>query len=310
MSIATAFDTPIERRDGLLAGPSRRPRQMLGEQDFHGRATIHDDAVARSMGFAGGTIEGPTHLSQFAPLGFARWGRRWFEHGCLSLHFRAACTEGDAVRAFMAEPDGDVAAIRIEREDGTEILSGTASVGDGLSELDNRLAAIRPPGRPLILRNVAVGMARPRVPVRMGFDDVMGRLYPFTLSAKLAVITEPSSWYSGEGNPWGRPIIPFEMVSVLANQLFDSDPFPVAGPTVDLIVDHEVRMISGPLFVDEDYEVERSIVGISGSRRTESLWVRSRIFRPGDAEPVAVNLQNTASLIESLPAGTAAAATV
>jgi len=301
MSIAPAFDTPIERRDGLLAGPSRRPRQMLGEQDFHGRATIHDDAVARSVGFAGGTIEGPTHLSQFAPLAFSLWGQAWFERGCLSLHFRAACTEGDRVRAFVAARDGDIAAIRMEREDGAEILSGTASLGDASSELDGRLAAIRPPENPLILRDVKVGMTRPRAPVRMGFDDLMGPLYPFRLAGKLAVITEPSPWYSGGDNPWGRPIIPFEMVSVLANQLFDSDPFPVVGPTVDLIVDHEVRMISGPLFVDEDYEVERMVVGISGSRRTESLWVRSSIFRPGEAQPVAFNLQNTASLIESLP---------
>lgn len=300
MAIATAFDTPIERRGGLLAGPPRHPRQMLAEQDFHGRPTIHDDAVARSMGFAGGTIEGPTHLSQFAPLGHALWGEPWFERGCLSLHFRAACTDGDAVRAFMAGSRADIAAIRLERDDGTDIATGTASLGDVASELDDRLGAIRAPVERLILRDVKVGMARPRVPVRMGFDDAMGPLYPFTLRDKLSVITEASPWYSGGDNPWGRPIIPFEMVSVLANQLFDSDPFPVAGPTVDLIVDHEVRMIAGPLFVDEDYEVERMVVGISGSRRTESLWVRSRIFRTGEAEPVAVNLQNTASLIESL----------
>lgn len=301
MLSATVFDTPIERRGGLLAGPPRQPRQMLDGQDFHGRATIHDDAVARSMGFAGGTIEGPTHLSQFAPLAFARWGQEWFERGCLSLHFRAACTDGDMVRAILADGDGDVAALRMERADGVEILSGTASLGDGPSELATRLAAIRPPENPLILGDVRVGMARPRVAVRMDFDNRMGPLYPFTLAEKLAVITEPSNWYFSAQNPWGRPIIPFEMVSVLANQLFDSDPFPVRGPTVDLIVDHEVRMISGPLFVGEEYEVERVVVGISGSRRTESLWVRSSFYRPGGTEPVAVNLQNTASMIESLP---------
>ncbi|WP_380874461.1 hypothetical protein ACFB49_48100 [Sphingomonas sp. DBB INV C78] len=301
MGTEAAFDTPIERRGGWLSGPPRRPRQMLDGQDFHGRATIHDDGVAQSMGFAGGTIEGPTHLSQFAPLGFAAWGRDWFERGCLSMHYRTACTDGDEARAFMAEPAGDISAIRLERADGGEVLTGTALIGEAESDLDRRLAAAGPPENPLILRDVKVGMIRPRVAVRMGMDDVMGPLYPFTLRQKLALITEPSPWYESADNPWGRPIIPFEMVSVLANQLFDSDPFPVLGPTVDLIVDHEVRMLAGPLFVGEDYEVERAVVGISGSRRTESLWVRSSIFRPGEDRPIAVNLQNTASLIESLP---------
>lgn len=297
-----AFDTPIERRDGHMMGPSRRPRQMLGDQDFHGQATIHDDAVAQAMGFAGGTIEGPTHLSQFAPLGYATWGRDWFERGCLSMHYRAACTDGNVVRAFMAEPAGGVAAIRTERADGVEILSGTASIGaDAESELDRRLAGAQVPAERIILRDVAIGMTRPRETVCVGFDDHMGSLYPFTLAQKLVAITEPSPWYASGENPWGRPILPFEMVSVLVNQLFDSDPFPVRGPTVDLIVDHEVRMIAGPLFVDEIYEVERAVVGLSGSRRTESLWVRSRIFRSGEMEPVATVLQNTASLIESLP---------
>lgn len=302
MTSTKAFDTLIERRGGHMMGPSRRPRQMLGDQDFHGAATIHDDAVAQAMGFAGGTIEGPTHLSQFAPLGFAAWGRDWFERGCLSMHYRAACTDGDVVRAFMAEPAGGVAAIGMERADGVDILSGTASIGDDAeSELDRRLAGAQAPTERIILRDVAIGMIRPRETVRMGFDDHMGALYPFTLAQKLVAITEPSPWYASGENPWGRPILPFEMVSVLVNQLFDSDPFPVRGPTVDLIVDHEVRMIAGPLFVGETYEVERAVAGLSGSRRTESLWVRSRIFRPGEMEPVATILQNTASLVESLP---------
>ena len=45
MTGTQAFDTPIERRDGHNIGPSRRPRQMPGEGDFHGAATIHDDAA-------------------------------------------------------------------------------------------------------------------------------------------------------------------------------------------------------------------------------------------------------------------------
>lgn len=49
-------------------------------------------------------------------------------------------------------------------------------------------------------------------------DQHMGALYPFTLRQKLANITENSPWYSDPvRSPWGRPVIPLEMVSVLAN---------------------------------------------------------------------------------------------
>ena len=49
----------------------------------------------------------------------------------------------------------------------------------------------------------------------MDFDQNMGDLYPFSLAEKLKVITEPSAYYAQEHNPWGRAIIPMEMLSVL-----------------------------------------------------------------------------------------------
>jgi len=43
---------------------------------------------AKSSVFQGGTIEGPTHFSQFAPLCERIWGPAWFATGCLSAHYR------------------------------------------------------------------------------------------------------------------------------------------------------------------------------------------------------------------------------
>lgn len=90
----------------------------------------------------------------------------------------------------------------------------------------------------------------------------------FSLRQKLAVITENSPYYSGAGNrssnPWRRPIIPME----------------------------------GPLFVDEEYEIEREVVALSGSRRTESAWVKSRVFDKTGAM-VATMLLNMATLKDS-----------
>ncbi len=73
-SWSPAFDTPIVR-----SGPPRQPRRLLGEQTYGGHASVHDDETAASLGLTGAPIEGPTYISQFDPLAYSLWGRRWFE---------------------------------------------------------------------------------------------------------------------------------------------------------------------------------------------------------------------------------------
>ena len=46
----------------------RYPKQMLATQEYDGHLSIHDDAMAEDLGFAGAPIEGPTHFSQFVHL--------------------------------------------------------------------------------------------------------------------------------------------------------------------------------------------------------------------------------------------------
>src|SRR5882762_922823 len=141
---AAPFDTEISERDNALLGPWRRPRQMLNAQVHDSHASIHDDATAQKLGFQGGTIEGPTHFSQFAPLCERLWGRSWFETGCISAHYRNPSFEGEEVQAVVAKPalGQTQCMIQMVKRDGTEVLRGTASVGDaGLSTaLDQRLA--------------------------------------------------------------------------------------------------------------------------------------------------------------------------
>src|SRR5262245_65620509 len=129
--MTAAFDTPTQDDGTTLAGPLRAPRQMLAAQEYDAHTSIHDDATARKLGFKGGTIEGPTHFSQFAPLCVALWGPQWLAQGTLSAHYRNACFEGDKVRALVTKPQagGTHTTIRMEREDGTEILRGTAAMG-------------------------------------------------------------------------------------------------------------------------------------------------------------------------------------
>jgi hypothetical protein len=293
---APGFDTPL-----VLQGPLRTPRQMLADQEYGGHASLHDDDMAQKLGFRAGPIEGPTHFSQFGPLLAQAWGPTWFERGCFSAHYQTMVVEGEEVRAFMESPrDGRVRAWA-EKADGTPVLEASASLGPGPTLLGERLAALRPPGRLVILRDLAVGMTGAEdEPVRMDFDQHMGALYPFTLRQKLAVITEPSPWYSdAAASPWGRPIIPLEMISVLAQYSSGKARFPVRGPAVGLFADQEIRLVDGPLFVGEDYLIRREVVALSESRRTESYWVKTRIYDRAGERLKAEMLLNGASLKDS-----------
>ncbi len=302
-----SFDTRL-----TLRGPLRHPRQMLADQEYGGHASIHDDATAEKLGLRAGPIEGPTHFSLFPPLLQHIWGPAWFERGCISAHYLNMVVEGEATRAFAdIPPQGDVSTrVWAEKEDGTPVLEASTSLGPDHGEtlLEQRMRALRPPERLLILEDLRIGMTGlADEPVRMDADQHMGSLYPFSLKQKLAAITESSPWYSdAAASPWGRPIIPLEMVSVLAEYSSASARFPVKGPAVGLFADQEIRMVDGPLFVGEDYLIRREIVALSESRRTESYWVRSRIYDAAGEVLKAEMLLNHATLKASYAGYTAA----
>jgi hypothetical protein len=233
------------------------------------------------------------------------WGNAWFETGCISAHYRNPSFDGEEVQALLAKPEPGERQCKIQmvKRDGTEVLRGTASVGHdaSLTALDQRLTELKPLADPVILRDVKVGMKTKRQTVRMDFDQNMGELYPFSLEDKLKVITEPSSYYRKDAvsaNPWGRPIIPIEMLSVLFQYRSREDRLPIKGPAVGLFADQEIRLLRGPLFAGGDYQTEREVVALSGSRRTESLWLRTTVFA-NDGSPVAKMLLNLASLKDS-----------
>ena len=99
-------------------------------------------------------------------------------------------------------------------------------------------------------------------------------------------------------DPWGRPVLPLEMVSVLLNYTNREDPFPIRGAPVGLFADQEIQLLEGPLFVGQEYEIEREVVALSQSRRTESMWVRTSVMLPGKDHVVATMLLNGASLTD------------
>jgi len=254
------------------------------EQTYNSGASIHDDATAQKLGFRGGTIEGPTHFSQLTPLLYQLWGNAWFETGTISANYRSPSYEGEAVRAFAAPMGNESADVAVKKEDGTVVLEGGASIGssDYPSAVYSKLKRSVPLVEGRILASVEVGMRTSSRPVVMGFDDHFGALYPFTLRQKLQVITEPSSWYeAGATTPWGRPVMPVEMISVLCQYVALEDPFPVLQPAIGWFADQQIKVLAGPLFPDEEYGLTREIIALTETPRTESMWIRSCLMREG-----------------------------
>ncbi len=277
---AEAFPMTEVVRDGdNLRGPHRYPRQMLADQEDDGHPSVHDDEVAGKLGLAGAPIEGPTHFSQLDPLAFERWGKEWFEHGCISAHFQTMVVEGETVVATATPTASGLARVDATKSDGAPVLTGTISIDPSApTELDDRLAATRArdPGELFIVDQVAVGPVAP-VDANVSIDELTpnGRLYPFSLARKLSVITEPSPWYDTDDTPWGRPILPVEMFSVLAHKVGAG--LKVRGPAVGLFIDLQVRAIDGPLFVGQEYRLEREVLAVGQSRKVESHWVETTV---------------------------------
>ncbi|MFN0186899.1 MAG: hypothetical protein ACKVQR_24055 [Aquabacterium sp.] len=272
--------TPI-----TLSGPLRAPAQMLAEQRYAGHKSVHDADSAARLGLPGAPIEGPTHFSQIEPLALAIWGERWHTHGCISAHFQNMVIEGEQVRAELLLDGPGVTSGRIQafKADGTPVLEGTASVGPyhGTTALEARLAATlsRPPGTLHIIDQMQVGQRGPDdVFACVDFDTHLGDLYPFTLADKLDGITERLAAHQRSAvTPWGGPVLPFEMLSVLTGAFGRDAGFTARQPSVGLFIDLEVRMRAGPVRVGQRYRLTRELVALSQSKRTESWWTRSTL---------------------------------
>jgi hypothetical protein len=275
------MDTATYPTEITLTGPWRSPAQMLQEQRVGGHASVHDGATAETLGLVGAPIEAPTHFSQIDPLAAALWGRRWFESGCVSCHFRTMVVEGEQVQASLTTTGPASGGVEAHKADGTPVLVGTASVGPShpRSQLDARLSQQGDPGELFIVDQLRVGMRSDgQRETSVTHADRNGPGYPFSLAEKLERITEPHPWYTPDGgadSPWGRAILPMEMISVMSAKA--GAPWPVRGPALGLFLDLEIRLVEGPVFVDQTYAVEQEIAGIGQSRRTESYWTRTTL---------------------------------
>lgn len=296
-----SFDTPLEGDAAVVRGPFRSPKQMLADQVYDDHLSVHDEGNAAALGLTGAPIEGPTHFSQFDPIAFELFGEEWFRTGCISSHFSTMVVEGEQVIAEATRTGDRSADITATKSDGHTVLSGTISVAPHReTALEQRLANSRPAGDLFIVDQLFVGMTSSEG--RMTSMDLTtgnGPLYPFSLQQKLGGITEPSPWYDSSDSPWGRPIVPMEMLSVLANKV--GDRMPVRQPSLGLFLDLEVRLVDGPIFLDTEYRVDREVVGLSQSRRVESHWVRTTLTNVETGAHAATVLLHSGVFKESYP---------
>jgi len=288
-----------------ITGDWRAPAQMLNDQAYDGHASVHDADTAASLGLAGAPIEGPTHFSQFDPLADQLWGRQWFETGTISAHFQTMVVEGEKVQASITTTGETSATIEAHKADGTPVLVGTASIGSEHppSELDQRRARAGDPGELFIVDRLHVGQSGSvGHVVTMTRGESNGALYPFSLDEKLRRITEPLPVYTADGgaeSPWGRAIVPFEMICVLAMK--SGTDFPVRTPSLGLFLDLEISLHAGPVFVDQPYRIAREIVGLGQSRKTESYWVNTTLTDDETDVHVASVLLHSGVFKESYP---------
>ena len=63
---------------------------------------IHDDDVARSLGFRGGLVPGVDVYAYLCHVPAEQWGERWVERGAISARFASPVYDGDAVSVVGA----------------------------------------------------------------------------------------------------------------------------------------------------------------------------------------------------------------
>ncbi len=266
----------IIEQNGVLVGPYRRPRNLESKDP----SSIHNDETARKLGFRGGTIAGSFHMEQFPPSLVRAFGERWFERGSLSCYFRNATMDNEAVRtlAQMPSDNADDSQINVwmERDDGTQVLEGTASVGSPAesSMLRRKIAERREAGELRILEALTVGQ---------DLGTSVSRLTTAELAPRLGVCTEPLPWYSG-ASPWGGPIAnPSAIVTIM----FNARQPRAAGRIVGLFGAIEINHINGPLFIDHDYEVSGTIHALGITPKSEYVWYETVARESGSGKDVA-----------------------
>jgi len=232
--------------------------------------SIHDDATASKLGFRGGTVAGSIHMDQFVPVMLDIFGPDWFEAGALSLYFINATIDGETVQVKAEVPEHNATQVRgwMDKDDGTPVMAGTASMGDhSQTELKTRDLRACDPAELRILEQLEVGMSLTDEEHHLSSDKLFERL-------DQQLVSDPIDWYRGD-SPWnGAVASPSAMVELLWGVPTKALRGNI-GNSVGLFGAIEVAQVHGPLLLDQTYRVTSEVIAVGQSPKTEVLWFDS-----------------------------------
>lgn len=172
------------------------------------------------------------------------------------------------------------------------------------------MASIKPvKGSLIFVRDPVGAKCLNRVPMYIDWaGPVHPALFPFTLKEKLECITENHPWFTqeeGPASPWGRSILPPECLNAVMLGGYGVHEWPkvpadewltdaITGRSpVGLFGGCEVILHNGPVFVGEQYELTRELVGKGETPRAEFSWTRTYLTEKTSGKLVAeMMLQN------------------
>lgn len=262
----------ITTKDGYYIGPWRAPAN-------EGRGTagnIHADEDAQRLGFRGGLVAGSIHMEQLAPLLVRAFGERWLRRGSISLYFLTPTLHGEEVRAIIgASPQGvDDTQVEVwmEKRDGTRICEGTAAVG-----APHEAPALR--ARKLDRHAGGDPSTTLRTRLRILAKTNDGDEFPVvdtsvddeTLDKRLAVITEPMSWYTDASRWGGRVPTTVNEVNALMEPAYAYLQDKQA-PAIGLYGAIELRNVNGPMLVGKTYRSGGMLIHAGETPKTEYGW--------------------------------------
>ncbi len=232
-----------------------------------GAGSIHDDTTAAALGFRGGTVAGDVHMNQFVPVLLQVFGDAWLESGNLSLSFKNATTDREAVQVFALplEPGESQTRVWMERDDGLLVAEGTAALGNHTrSEL--RQKDFRPcaPEELRILSAIEPGMS-------LGTHPVVANPKKQFERYDQQLISDPLAWYRND-SPWGDVVAaPCTVIEYLWGYPIRTLE-PLMRGSVGLFGAIEIGFTNGPLLLNRPYTITGEVLCVGQSPQTEYVW--------------------------------------